>query len=192
MSWPPLLDVLSYIWIAFGVYWILAARQGRSARTHELAFHRLLRWAILVITFTLLFWHELDWGILGRRIWPEPPLIAGAGFLATLLGLGVAVWARIHLGELWSDKVVLKVDHQLIRTGPYARMRHPIYSGVLLGVLGTAVVLGRVRGLLAFLVLLVNYAIKARREDKLLSNSFPDEFRAHTQHAGFLLPKLRL
>jgi protein-S-isoprenylcysteine O-methyltransferase Ste14 len=146
----------------------------------------------LVITFTLLFWRQLDWGIFGRRMWPEVPMVAGAGFLATLLGLGIAIWARIYLGELWSDKVVLKVDHQLIRTGPYAHMRHPIYSGVLLGVLGTAVVLGETRGLLAFLVLLTNYAIKARREDKLLSHSFPDEFRIHAQHAGFLLPKLRL
>jgi protein-S-isoprenylcysteine O-methyltransferase Ste14 len=179
------------VWIAFGVYWIVAARQSRSARTQEPVFHRLLRWAILVVTFTLLFWRQLDWGLIGRRAWPEIPGIAGAGFLATLLGLGVAVWARIHLGEFWSDKVVLKVDHQLIRTGPYARMRHPIYSGVLLGVLGTAVVVGKVRGLIAFLVLLTNYAIKASREDKLLSSSFPDEFRTHTLHAGFLLPRLR-
>ena len=192
MNPPPLLDMLRYIWVGFGLYWIIAAKDSRKAGTHEPAFHRVLRWAILVITFTLLFWRQLDWGVLGRRIWPEMPMVAGAGFLATLLGLGVAIWARIHLGELWSDKVVLKVDHQLIRTGPYAHMRHPIYSGVLLGVLGTAVVLGETRGLLAFLVLLTNYAIKAWREDKLLSRSFPEEFRTHTQHAGFLLPKLRL
>jgi protein-S-isoprenylcysteine O-methyltransferase Ste14 len=192
MNSPPLLDMLRYIWIAFGLYWIIAAKHSRKAGTHEPAFHRVLRWAILVITFTLLFWRQLDWGVLGRRAWPEVPGIAVAGFVATLLGLVVAIWARMHLGEYWSDKVVLKLGHRLIRTGPYAHMRHPIYSGVLLGVLGTAVVLGKVRGLLAFLMLLTNYAIKARREDKLLSSSFPDEFRIHAQHAGFLLPKLRL
>jgi protein-S-isoprenylcysteine O-methyltransferase Ste14 len=100
------------------------------------------------------------------------------------------VWARISLGQYWSDKVVLKVDHQLIRSGPYARMRHPIYSGVLLGVAGSALVVDQWRGTLALLLLLTNYAIKAKREDKILAGAFAQDFAEHKGRAGFLLPRL--
>jgi protein-S-isoprenylcysteine O-methyltransferase Ste14 len=105
--------------------------------------------------------------------------------------MALAMWARIHLGQFWSDKVVLKVDHQLIRTGPYASLRHPIYSGVLLGVAGTAVLLGEWRGVLAFIILLTNYWVKAKREDQILAGAFPSTFSDHKNQAGFLLPRLR-
>jgi len=70
-------------------------------------------------------------------------------------------------------------------------MRHPLYTGVLLAVLGTALVLGEVRGLLSFAVLLVNYAIKAKREEGILVERFGPAFQQHREHTGFLLPKLR-
>jgi protein-S-isoprenylcysteine O-methyltransferase Ste14 len=108
-----------------------------------------------------------------------------------LAGITLALWARLHLGRNWSDKVVLKVDHELIRSGPYAYLRHPIYSGVLLGVAGTAIVVGEWRGVIAFCMLLVNYSIKARREEKILSVQFGEAFELHKRDAGFLLPKLR-
>ena len=85
---------------------------------------------------------------------------------------------------------MLQADHKLVRSGPYAYMRHPIYTGVLLGVAGTAVVLGEWRGAAAFLLLLTNYIIKARREEKILAQQFGEEFRLHQKQAGFLLPKL--
>src|SRR5205085_9779155 len=112
-------------------------------------------------------------------------------FSLALAGLAIAIWARVHLGQYWSDKIVLKVDHQLIRSGPYARMRHPIYSGVLLGVLGTALLLGEIRGVLAFALLFTNYAIKAKKEERMLSARFSDQFQEHSQRAGFLLPRFR-
>ena len=107
-----------------------------------------------------------------------------------LAGMAIAVWARISLGQYWSDKIVLKVDHRLIRSGPYARMRHPIYSGVLLGIAGTAVVVNQWRGVLAFVLLFTNYLIKAKREENILAAAFPEEFADHKSRAGFLLPRL--
>jgi protein-S-isoprenylcysteine O-methyltransferase Ste14 len=68
-------------------------------------------------------------------------------------------------------------------------MRHPIYSGVLLGVAGTALVLGEVRGVVAFVMLLVNYSIKAKREERILGHKFGEEFEFHRKQTGFLLPK---
>ena len=184
-----LLRLLEYVWAAFGLYWIAVARGGKATQTGESPFYRIMRLAILVITFTLLFWERTAIGFLAQRFMPQLPAVAYAGFLATLAGLTTALWARIHLGQYWSDKVVLKVDHQLIRTGPYAYMRHPIYSGVLLGVAGTALVLGQWRGLLAFLLLLTNYWVKAEREERILSARFGQEFSDHQQRAGFLFPR---
>jgi protein-S-isoprenylcysteine O-methyltransferase Ste14 len=101
------------------------------------------------------------------------------------------LWSRIVLGKYWSDKVIVQSEHQLVRSGPYARIRHPLYSGVLLAVLGTALVVGEIRGLLSFLILLANYAIKAKREERILRERFGVEFNAHLRNTGFLFPRLR-
>jgi protein-S-isoprenylcysteine O-methyltransferase Ste14 len=186
-----LIEVLGYIWAAFGVYWVGAGFKSKQAQTQELPAYRLLRLGILVIVFSLLFWPRTASGILGRRFVPDFPAIAYAGFAAALIGLAIATWARIHLGQYWSDQVVIKVEHRLIRTGPYVYMRHPIYSGVLLCVLGTAFVIGEWRGLLAFFLLLTNYAIKARKEEQILAERFTEDFHEHTSQAGFLLPRFR-
>jgi protein-S-isoprenylcysteine O-methyltransferase Ste14 len=191
MSALLLLQILSWIWAAFGIYWLFAARGGKAAQTAENPLHRLGRLAVLVITFTLLFAEHVRIGPLGYRFLPRIPAVAISGFVLTLAGMAVAVWARVHLGQYWSDKVVLKMDHQLIRTGPYARIRHPIYSGVLLGVGATAIVLGEWRGVIAFALLLTNYSIKARREEDVLASAFGEQFVAQKRRTGFLFPRLR-
>ena len=145
MNQPELLGVLGYIWAAFGVYWITVGFRAKAPQTHESPFYRIARLAILAITFSLLFSTRTAIGILGLRFVRARPATAYSGFAFALVGLMLAMWARVHLGQYWSDKVVLKSDHQLIRSGPYARMRHPIYSGVLLGVAGTALLVGEWR-----------------------------------------------
>lgn len=182
------LIVLGLIWALLGTYW---ATSSKSAASGEFRFYRLLRLLVLAVTFSLLFWRETAIGVLGQRFIPSSTILIFCGFVAALLGMAIALWARINLGKFWSDKVVLQSSHQLIRTGPYSRLRHPIYSGVLLGVLGTAVMLGEWRGLLAFALLLVNYAIKAKREERLLAAQFSSEFSEHMDRTGFLLPRLR-
>jgi protein-S-isoprenylcysteine O-methyltransferase Ste14 len=191
-----LYHLLAYLWCAFGIYWMGAAvlkrsgsRRAESPQSRESRFYRPLRLAILAGTFSLLFWQRTAVGILGTRFTPFSPAISATGFVAALIGLAVALWARVRLGQYWSDKVVLQEGHRLIRSGPYAYMRHPIYSGVLLGVAGTALVLGEVRGMVAFVMLLVNYCIKAKREEQILEHAFGEEFKLHRKQTGFLLPK---
>lgn len=191
MSSGNLLKLLGYTWSAFGIYWVASGFKAKPAGTHETHWYRFLRLGILALVFVLLFESRAGFGLLGRRFVGNSVVVAYLGFAVTLVGLAIALWARVHLGQYWSDKVVLQVDHQLVRTGPYAHMRHPIYSGVLLAVLGTALALGEWRGLLAFLILLVNYSIKARKEDQILAARFSSEFREHETRAGFLFPRLR-
>lgn len=185
---PPVLIILSLLWGGLSLYWVSS---GPASTSGEFRFYRVLRLLILGVTFALLFWDQTAVGVLGRAVLPARAGLAIFGFAVALIGLAVALWARIHLGKFWSDKVVLREDHQLIRSGPYASMRHPIYSGVLLGVLGTALIVDQWRGLLAFALLLANYTIKAKREERILADRFQEEFRQHQSGTGFLLPRLR-
>jgi len=192
-----LYNLLAYLWTAFGIYWIGTAVLRRSTsnkaenpQSRESRFYRPLRLLILAVTFSLLFWQRTAIGFLGARLISISSTVSAIGFVIALIGLAVALWARVCLGGYWSDKVVLQEGHQLIRSGPYAYTRHPIYSGVLLGVLGTALVLGQWRGTVAFLMLLVNYSIKARREERILAQEFGEEFESQREQTGFLLPKV--
>jgi protein-S-isoprenylcysteine O-methyltransferase Ste14 len=185
---PAFLLVLAVAWAGLGLLWAAPSRGPQSA---EFKWYRPIRLVILAAVFALLFWKATAVGPLGKRFVPEIPAAGIAGVAATLCGLFIASWSRIALGRYWSDKVILQTEHQLIRTGPYSYMRHPLYSGVLLAVLGTAVVLGEIRGLVSFTVLLINYMIKAKREERILAERFGAEFNHHIERTGFLLPKVR-
>jgi protein-S-isoprenylcysteine O-methyltransferase Ste14 len=186
---PPLAIILAAVaWTVLGLSW---ARPRETVVKDEASVYRWLRLAILAITFALLFWDRAAMGFLGESFLPPAAAMGMTGFLLALLGLAIAIWARLHLGSYWSDKVMLQADHRLIESGPYAYVRHPIYAGVLLAVLGTALVEGEWRGALAFLLLLTNYAIKAKREEQVLSQQFRPVFEQYAAHAGFFLPRFR-
>jgi protein-S-isoprenylcysteine O-methyltransferase Ste14 len=109
----------------------------------------------------------------------------------TWIGIATALWARYHLGQYWSARITLKGDHQLIRTGPYARMRHPIYSGIELAAIGSALAIDQWRCVIGVGLITLGYWIKARKEEAMLTAQFGDAFAEHCRHTGFLIPKLR-
>jgi protein-S-isoprenylcysteine O-methyltransferase Ste14 len=185
---PTLILIFAVAWTALGLYW---GAPGKAAQSGEFKWYRPLRLLVLAGVFALLFWNATAIGFLGKRFVPDLLLLGALGFAAALTGMFVSSWARILLGRYWSDKVILQTEHQLIRSGPYSCMRHPLYSGVLLAVLGTALVLGEWRGLLSFAVLLANYAIKAKKEERILAERFGSDFAAHAACSGFLLPRFR-
>jgi len=183
------LDILKYMWLVFGVYWLLSARHSSKSITHEVPWWRFGRLLILAATFMLLFATWLPVGPLAWRFAPQSSTLTCLGLAITFAGLVLCVSARLHLGTNWSDKVVLKSDHQLIRTGPYKFLRHPIYSGVLLAIVGTALAIGQWRGVAALAVMSINYVIKARREERILTTQFGDAYRDYQRTAGFLFPR---
>ena len=153
--------------------------------------HRFLRLLVLVATFSLLLSPSLvALGPLVRRFLPNHPAIRDLGVALAGLGISLMIWARRHLGRYWSDNVEIKTDHQLISTGPYARLRHPIYTGMLVGIAGSAIAVGEWRGVGAFLLLLTNYVIKARKEDRILRKKFGAAFEEYEHRTGFLVPRL--
>ena len=181
--------ILNLMWGALGVYWLWNAPRSGSSVTSEAGRWRVMRLSILALTFILLLSPWLRMGWLGRRFVPDAEAGRALGLSITALGILLCVWARLHLGKYWSDKVVLKVDHRLIRSGPYRFLRHPIYSGVLLGILGTALAVGEWRGVVALAMMSVNYFVKARREERVLAGQFGEEFAEYARSAGFLVPR---
>ncbi len=109
-------------------------------------------------------------------LWPFTPAAGIVGDALALAGLVLSVWARITLGTNWSANVVVKEDHAIIDRGPYRSVRHPIYSGVLLMILGTAVLWGTLAGFLLLVVALAGFAVKARSEERLLTEYLGDSY----------------
>lgn len=104
--------------------------------------------------------------------------------------MSLAIWARVYLAGNWSGTVTLKKDHELIRTGPYARIRHPIYTGFQLALTGTALVIGQWRAIVALAIVLAAHFFKARKEEAWLAREFGPAFNEHRSHTGMFLPRL--
>ena len=191
--------VIAIIWAGFGIYWFaMPAWQQRAwgpnprpaNRVSDRPWARLFHHALTATAFIFLFVPQTVVGPLHRHFLPASYAVRLIGLAITIAGLGLAVWARQHLAENWSSRVRIRVGHELIRTGPYARLRHPIYCGVLLGVIGTAIAVGRWRAIVSVFIILISYCIKARREDAMLAREFGEAWVEHRRHAGFLLPRL--
>ena len=177
-------------WYCFALYWGVSAFRVKSTKMLEPLAARLYTIGMIALVFLLLFSNSFESGLLGQRFLAVSPAIEGLGFALTYLGVALAVWARWNIGQNWSARVSLKVDHELIRSGPYARLRHPIYSGLLLAVIGTALLIGEWRGLLAALIIAVVHSLKAKREEALMLEAFGEQYRIYREQAGFLLPRL--
>jgi protein-S-isoprenylcysteine O-methyltransferase Ste14 len=183
--------LIEFPWIVFVVYWVINAIRTRATREKE---SFVSRYAILLIEiagFALLFSGTTGIGFLGNRIIPRTLVGAIIGSALTWIGIGLAIWARYHLAEYWSARVTIKEGHELIRTGPYAHLRHPIYSGLVLATIGSAMVIDQWRCVLGVCLVLTGYCIKARKEEAMLTQQFGDAFREHQKHAGFLIPRFR-
>jgi protein-S-isoprenylcysteine O-methyltransferase Ste14 len=182
---------LAVFWLAWLAYWLAAARDVKPARRRESEANRLLTVALIIPAAVLLTvpGSRLHW--LGMRFLPDTMIPYWLGLLMVIAGLAFAVWARMHLGRNWSGTVTVKENHELIRSGPYAIVRHPIYTGLLLAILGTAVVLGEWRGLLAFCFLTIAFLLKLRREERFMEESFPDTYPSYRAQVPALIPLLR-
>lgn len=178
-------------WIVFLIYWLIGAIRTRPTRVRESFVSRYSVLLIEVAGFVLLFADSAGIGWLGNKVLPRTLASAVVGVALTWLGVGLAIWARYHLAEYWSARITLKEDHQLIRTGPYSRLRHPIYSGLILAAIGSAAVIDRWRCVVGVCLVVIGYCLKAGKEEKLLSQQFGDAFQEHRRHTGFLIPHFR-
>jgi protein-S-isoprenylcysteine O-methyltransferase Ste14 len=187
-------DLFHYLietpWIVFVAYWVITGLKTRATVRQESFTSRYGVLALEIAGFVLLFSQSASVDVLARHIFPRTMAGAVIGTVLTWAGIALALWARFHLGQYWSARITLKEDHQLIRTGPYARLRHPIYTGLDLAVIGSAIVIDHWRCVLGACLIMLGYVIKARREERLLAGQFGASFEEHRRRTGFLLPRL--
>jgi protein-S-isoprenylcysteine O-methyltransferase Ste14 len=178
------------VWIAFLVYWRIKAAHTKASQRVEptaSALLRILAFVIVIILFstTLI---PLPW--LYHQLWLPGLWPFWIGAAVTVAGLLFAIWARVHLSSNWSSEVTIKQDHELITTGPYALVRHPIYTGILTGLLGTAIALSEVRGFIAVGLVFVVLLAKLRREEKWMQSQFGETYATYSHKTTALVPFL--
>ncbi|MFZ3200211.1 MAG: isoprenylcysteine carboxylmethyltransferase family protein [Candidatus Acidiferrales bacterium] len=181
--------IVDALWTFFALYWLVASVSVNRMRKREPAGQRL---AFLLIFVGICYLAEMagaSLGISNRRFVPPLPWLEWLGIALTAVGIAFAIWARNHIGKYWSASVSLREGHELIRSGPYARIRHPIYSGMLLAAAGTTLWSGRCGALMVLGLALIAVVVKARREEALLAGEFGPAFDEHRRHTGFFLPR---
>lgn len=184
-----MVQACGYLWLALGLYWIAVAMRVKRTKARESLLVDFLRRSFFSLVLFLDFAPLGRIGWLGLRFVPEQREIGAAGVALTAVGVTLAAWARHVLGQNWSGAVMLKEGHEFISRGPYARIRHPIYTGVDLAVLGTGLAVGEWRGVLAFVLAAAMLYQKARTEEAWLTRAFGVAFEAHRARTGMFLPR---
>ncbi len=175
------------IWIGWCLYWYLAARNVKAARRTEPLVSWAAHTALLVAAVALLAWPQRG-GWFDAKFLPQTILGYWIGVATLVVGLGFSIWARRRLGRNWSGTVTLKEDHELVRTGPYRWVRHPIYSGLLLGFVGTAISLSEWRGLAAVALAIFALLLKIRLEERWMIETFGDAYLRFRAEVKALIP----
>jgi len=187
-SYPLALNIISVCWALFAVIWLLAAFATKQTVYKESGLQR-LRYIIPLLLgwFLLAKGHRLS-DPLNHRVIPHLDALAWIGAVLCIAGLIFCVWARFTLGRNWSGIVTLKGGHKLITSGPYAFVRHPIYTGLLTMCVATMIVLGHIAAIIAMPFVIVSLWVKLRSEENLMLENFPAGYEAYSRRVKRLIP----
>jgi protein-S-isoprenylcysteine O-methyltransferase Ste14 len=173
-------------WLVFSLYWEIAAKSAAAAKSAESSSSRGVH---LFLTNAALLLEIVQFPWFGRFL-PATYWVIVVGSAVTVFGLFVAIWARRHLGRNWSGEITIKVEHELIRSGPYRRLRHPIYTGILIMYVGTAIVTGTRLALVGVAMAAVAYVRKIRLEEANMRVAFGPAYDAYCSESWALVPWL--
>jgi len=170
------------------MYWGIAAIPVKSAiRRAPLASHVIYTLPTLIAVWLLFMRPPYEW--LVTPVFPASAVVYAIGVALVAIGLAFTVWARICLGRNWSASVTVKHQHELIRHGAYAWVRHPIYTGILAAFLGTGVAVNQWRYLVAFVVILAALRFKWRLEEKCMQETFGDDYTSYRRKVPAIIPQ---
>jgi len=175
------------LWLIFIAYWAIAAL---SAKRSLGAWWKGcgLRLSIIILVLLALRIPPLRQALRYIQVYEAQSVLMGPiGVALCAAGVGLAIWARVHLGRNWGMPASRKEDPELVTTGPYAVIRHPIYAGILLAMVGSAIG-DRVYWLLPLILFGAYFIYSARREEKMMTEQFPDQYLAYMQRTKMLLP----
>lgn len=177
-------------WIVWATIWLFASFGVKKSVRQEDPLSRLGNTAPIWLGAFLLAVSPSWLGPLQLRVMPHDlaSYVIGAGL--TVIGLLFAVWARYHIGRNWSGVITLKEDHALVRSGPYALVRHPIYSGLLLAIVGSAIARGNLAAVLAIVAMLYAVLRRVSIEESWMSENFGSAYADYKANTPSLIPFL--
>ena len=180
--------LIGWIWMGTGIVWLVTSVTAKTTARKQSARSRLLHVGIEILAFLLVFDSDFRVGPLNKRVIPESPASASIGLAVTVCGLLVTLWARFFLGRNWSANVTVKEDHELVRGGPYRVVRHPIYSGLVLALIGTAVAFGRIGCFVGAFLALIGWRLKSLVEERFMEEQFGTEYVRYKREVKALIP----
>jgi protein-S-isoprenylcysteine O-methyltransferase Ste14 len=180
---------IALAWIAFLLYWVISAVWARPAKKFRNVAFSLLMIAAVVGLF-LLFSHGIVSDDFNVVLWPGTIIASAGADVLVLTGLLVFVWARRSLGSNWSSSAAMNHERELVQVGPYVYVRHPIYSGFLIMVLGTALAYGRLVGIVILGISIAGLTLKALKEESLLTKQFGDRYVEYKSRTKAMIPYL--
>jgi protein-S-isoprenylcysteine O-methyltransferase Ste14 len=181
--WP-----FAVLWWAWLIYWGVSARRAKQNQGVESKASRRSHTLPVLIGALVMGATQQSKTIFALRVLPFGLPAYVSGFVMVALGLLFTVWARVHLGTNWSANVARKREPELVRSGPYAWVRHPIYSGLLLAFLGVGVGRGDVWALLGCALMWYGFLRKLRIEERWLQQTFGEAYTRYRQEVPGILP----
>jgi protein-S-isoprenylcysteine O-methyltransferase Ste14 len=168
-------------WVAFWIYWLAMSVGVKAGQTRWTRFAG-IRIAVVLVILLLLRLKTFKGHVTIHNPWP-----AGIGLALFVLGLALAIWARVYLGRNWGMPMTQKVDPELVTTGPYHRVRHPIYSGIILAMIGTTIAVS-LYWLVAVLLTGTYFLYSATVEERSMTERFPDSYPKYKRSTKMLIP----
>jgi protein-S-isoprenylcysteine O-methyltransferase Ste14 len=186
----PITVIIKGLWALFVLYWVWGWRRVKGASRSEPWLPRLFKyWLPLLVACWLLFpSYPSEGPAMTARMYPHSQAIAVLGVFMVVAGIAFACWARYVIGSNWSSEVQVKQGHELIQRGPYGLVRHPIYTGLLLAFLGTAMAVGEWHGLLAVAIIAASFWFKLRLEERWMRESFGEVYVNYMRRVKALIP----
>jgi protein-S-isoprenylcysteine O-methyltransferase Ste14 len=184
---PFIFSIIVWPFIVFLAFWVISATSVKKTAERQPSWKWFSYWIFSLIGIILLFFLATT-PIFDIPLIQHSLLLESFGFLIEILGLCIAIWARITLGSNWSASVTFKEKHELIIKGPYKFVRHPIYTGMLTMFLGAAIYLGVLAGFLGFVSFFIGFWIKSREEERMMAKHFPKEYAKYKKNTKALIP----
>ena len=176
------------IWLVWLGFWIFFSRNVRPTSEREPPMSRCIHLSLVGLAIALITLPVFRRGPLGWHWLPTTPSSFFVGVAILVSGCIFAIWARRYLGTNWSGTITVKKEHELVRNGPYSFARHPIYTGFIMGIAGSAIALGELRGILAVFLFIVAYLRKIRIEEKWLIAHFGQAYKDYRKDVRALIP----
>jgi len=174
--------VIGVVWVAFWLYWLVSAADAKPASRSGRVAYIASRVVLVVVILVLSRLH-----VFRSRPALDAPWLLGLGLVLFFAGLGLAVWARLYIGRNWGTPMSRKDDPELVTTGPYGKVRHPIYTGIISAMIGTALALSLL-WLVVAAILGGYFIFSATREEKYMASRFPATYPAYKRSTKMLIP----